>query len=194
MKQINCSIICEDIAHSTFVDEFLKFASADDPEISFSLNVDCYSPWKFKSKSDVLNYYVDVAARWFANYNLNLLFIIVDFDDWNISEFGEHHDKLLAGLKTDIQDKSLILLPVRAIEFWLYHVQWKIDNPGSTKNISIEDKPRGEMKKLLYNTKKPHKELAEASVRRIMNDFDPDWLVSRSRSFKHFYARFMKLI
>jgi hypothetical protein len=194
MKQINYSIICEDIAHSTFVDELLRFTVANNSALNFSLNTEGYNRLKFKTKSDVLNYYKIAAERWFSDYNLDLLFIIVDFDDWSLPEFTKYHGELLAELGMDIQNKSLILLPVRAIEFWLYHVQWRKDNPGSTKNISIEDTPRSEMKQKIYNTKKPHKELTEKSVRQIMSDFDPAWLNSRSASFNHFYTRFLNFV
>jgi hypothetical protein len=194
MKEFSYSIICEDVAHSTFIAELLNFISKSNPQLTFSLNYACYSPWNFKCKSDVLNYYVDVSARWFSNAKLDLLFIIVDFDDWEIAEFHAHHERLQTSLRTHVRDKSLILLPVRAIEFWLYHLKWKVENPMQTKNIDIENKDRREVKKFVYGTKKPYRELTEKIIKNIIGDFNEPWLVSRSPSFNHFYSDFKAFI
>jgi hypothetical protein len=194
MKQIHYSLICEDIAHSTFIGEFLKAASKSQPEIAFLLNSECYDPYKFSNKSNVINFYSIVSARWFSSFNLDLLFVIADFDGWEKSEFTKHHDELLEALRADVKEKTLILLPVQAIEYWLYHILWKMENPLSTKNISIENDPRPEMKKKIYGCKRPSKELSEKTVRNIMLHFNPDWLKSRSHSFAHFYERFLKFV
>lgn len=194
MREINYSLICEDVAHTIFIEEFVKYISSRIPEVQFFLNSECYDPFKFNNKSNVLNFYVAASTRWFSKYNLDLLFVIADFDGWEQTHFSKYHDDLLAKLNPNVRSKTLILLPVQTIEYWLFHIKWKAENPSSTKNVSIENNQRSELKKQVYGSKKPSKELSQKSIQDIMSHFDPAWLNSRSQSFKHFYNRFSNFV
>lgn len=194
MKTFQYSIICEDTAHSTFVGEFLSLTETNNSKLRFSLHNDCFKRWRFTNKSEVLKYYDEVAARSFKQYNIDLLFIVADFDDWALNKFNDYHDEYFNRLQTDLKGKTVLLLPVRAIEYWLWHINWSKDNTGSTKNVSIDNEPRPEIKKQIYGTKKPYKELCEMKVKEVMQSYNQDWLCSRSPSFNHFLTRFKKIV
>ena len=129
-----------------------------------------------------------------GSLHLDLLFIIADYDDWDIAYFNDYYNKLFDQLSAECKEKTVILLPVRAIEFWFWHLKWKHENPGHTRNVSIDNKKRGEIKKQVYGTKKPYKDLSKAKVKEIMQFFDSAWLCSRSPSFNHFHIRFSKVL
>lgn len=196
MKNYKYSIICEDIAHSTFIVELLIYLSEQNSKLAFNLDGECFSRWQFTNKSNVIALFAEASSRSFKMYNLDLLFIITDFDDGELKDYQSRFDEIAGELADSIKDKVLILLPVRAIETWLFHIKWLKDNPGSTKNLQneIENKVRKDMKFLLYNKKKPESQLVENTVREIMQDFNPDWLCSRSKSFNHFHTSLSNFI
>src|SRR5437667_364850 len=101
MKVFNYSIICEDIAHSTFINELLSKSPFPDAGRKFELNIDCFGKWKFNNKADILKNYIEISARSFKLYGINLLFVIADFDDWDIENFPSYYDDLYYNLQND---------------------------------------------------------------------------------------------
>jgi hypothetical protein len=188
MKQLSYFTICEDIAHQTFMEEFLNVMTNAD--VSFSRKDECFWKFKFANKSDVLQNYAEVAARSLKQYAVDVVFVIADYDDWELADFNKWHDYLHDDLQADIKQSTFILLPVRAIEFWLWHLNYSKQNPDSTKREDIDNQKRSDLKKEIYGTKKPYKELSERKVKEAMHDFNLGWLSSRSDSFNHFYVRF----
>ena len=193
MKSLRYYTICEDIAHQTFIDAFLKHQSKQQKEVEFKFHSPQNIPFKFSNKSDVLNFYAAAAPRLFNIENIDLLFIVVDYDSDDVNEFEAKHISLMEPIKT-YQNKTLILLPVQAIEFWFWHIKWKHDNPNSTRNISIDKRNRNEMKIEIYGTKKPKQELSKSKVEEVMQWYEEAWLNSRSKSFRHFLVTFKRYL
>jgi hypothetical protein len=85
---------------------------------------------------------------------------------------------------------------VRCIEHWLRHLQWKSENPTSTKNTAkeIENEMRGDSKRLVYGSKKASRDRTSSMIDVLLQEKDLQWLCSRSPSFNHFHGQVAKIV
>lgn len=186
MKQVNYSILCEDVAHYYFLTTCLPLFSA---KHNFQLDYPCFKRFQASNKSQVLNGYVDVANKAFREYNLDLFFIVVDHDDAPKDQFQNLHKEITEAIFENIRDKVMVLIPVRCIEHWLRYLQWRNENPESTRNVPMEDEVRWESKVKVYGSKKPSAQKTESTIQTLIGKEGIDWLCSRSPSFRHFHKQ-----
>jgi len=191
MKTIPYSIVCEDPAHYFFVKQILLLHSTAD--IHFDINEDCFRRFKYSTKKEVLDGYVDIANQAFRQFPIKLLIVMIDHDDKPKETFSEYHKELSEEIFANIKDQVVIAIPVRCIEHWLRYLQWNKENPDSTKNESMEDEKRPDSKLKVYGSKKPSKDKAETVIKELLKAKQITWLASRSASFNHFYEQVKKL-
>ena len=186
MKQLNYSLICEDIAHVAFIEALLPFLLEQDDVIFF--NQKFFKDFKARNSKDVINRYSNASIVAFRDYNLDLLLIGIDYDDRNRNYFEKEIKYLYSKIVDKIRYKSVIFFPVQAIEHWLLIIQFKIQNPISTKNIAgkIEGLPRKKAKIDLFGSVYLSKKDQKQKISEIVNQIDIDWLISRSESFRKF--------
>jgi hypothetical protein len=177
MKTLWYSIVCEDVAHYFFLKRLLGFPNA---AIDFQFNEACYNQYKCSNKKQVLNGYVDIANQAFRLYEqtLEMLIVIVDYD----------------AVFQGIREKVVIAIPVQSIEHWLRYLQWKKDNPLSTKNESLEGENRLESKIKIYGSKKPSRDRTSTVIDGLLDSGYLSWLCQRSNSFNHFYVQIQKVL
>ncbi len=183
----NYSIICEDITQLTFIKIFLERYSDDK---KFILNQNCYYQFKCKNKQEVLKSYSNSSILAFRNYSLDFLLVGFDYDDRNRKQFNKELEFFYKKLPANTRNKTIIFLPVQAIEHWLLYIKYNNENKKTTKNITLENIDRKKAKFEIYGTKRPHKKLSEIKTDKILQNFNIDWLVSKSESFKYFYNNF----
>jgi len=193
MKQLKYSLICEDVAHKTFVETVLPlFIRHTNESFDFIFDADFYYRFKARNSKDVLKRYADAAIVAFRDYDMDLLLIGVDYDDRDRSAFNKELDGLYGAVNEVVRDKSVIFFPVQAIEHWLLFIKFRIENPGSTKNIStdIEKIIRKKAKVDFFGESRMPRDKQKKMIVEIVGQIDIKWLISRSESFKRFYNDF----
>ncbi len=185
MKSLTYGIICEDKAHYNFITTFVRlFASRQRRHVA--VNKDFYSRFRASNSKEVLKKFSQAAIIGFRDYLLDFLIIGIDYDDRNREKFDEEINALYQKLDSRFSDKSIIMFPVQAIEHWMLYIQYHLDKPKSTKNISFEPLSRKEAKRRIYKGK--YAQTDPELVINLTSRIDISWLISRSESFKRFYS------
>ncbi|MBD0254736.1 MAG: hypothetical protein ICV83_03365 [Cytophagales bacterium] len=52
------------------------------------------------------------------------------------------------------RDRTIVFVPVQCIEHWLWYLKWNGENPGVTKNITLENQSNADAKLAVYGRKK----------------------------------------
>ena len=99
--------------------------------------------------------------------------------------YTQMQEKLLSLYKS----KTIIFIPIQAIEHWLLYLKERQKNPYSTKNLSFENKDRKQAKKDLYGHDRYNGLTDNDIVEKLSSEMDTDWIASQSASFKHFHAQ-----
>lgn len=176
-------ILCEDKAHRNFIERYLDQVHTD-----LFLEHDEFR-WRIHAANakEVDDSIPDATRLGFVRYNLDILIVGRDADSID--------HRRIETLKTNLHTscsyhhpKVVLMVPVQCIEHWLLYIKRHTENPGSTKNETLEPVKRPECKKLVYgDAKKPDNQVIIASE--LLAHLDVNWLVSRSESFKHFHQQ-----
>lgn len=123
-----------------------------------------------------------------SRYQQDCFFVGLDLDNHVAGAFEktvhEMQQKLAArGVS------AILLVPVQCIEHWLRYLQWRAENPQSTKNERLEGEERRMAKTRLYGGPKVSTRHSNPIVERIAMGMDIDWLASRSTSFLAFHKQ-----
>lgn len=186
MSQLKYSIVCEDNAQRWFIEALLAHPAIN---LTLQFDEDFYKRFKCNTNKDVRNSYVRVVEQFsfLSRYNIEVVFIGIDFDDRNRANFEKEEEKLYAQLSNG-KEKAFIFYPVQAIEHWLLLMKRKNESPQLTKNIAqeVESIARREAKKQLYSDKsKTEKDV----VLSLVAATDLEWLMQQSNSFRSFYKK-----
>lgn len=193
MKTFKYSLICEDDAQRYFVETFLGHHFAGKADFVFDELF--YKKFKCSNNADVLKSYVIQIER-SSNldlYNLDLVFVGIDYDNRPRESFTAELNKLYGKLNDGAKQKAVVFFPVQAIEHWLIFLQRKAANPSITKTITddIENTKRADAKRMVYGTKYADK---KEIVSNLVKAFDVEWLCTQSVSFRAFYNRVIEVI
>ncbi len=186
MSKLTYSILCEDKAHYLFITKYLTLFSNKN-KLKLTFKDDFYYRFKSANSKEVLKKYVNASVIAFRDYNLDFLIIGIDYDDRNRNNFDKEIEHLYSKLYNQFSHKSIIMFPVQAIEHWLLYIKYHQENPKSTKNISFEQIPRKEAKNKIYGINKYAPDV-EYIIDSCMHNIYPDWLITRSKSFKKFQS------
>jgi hypothetical protein len=147
-----------------------------------------FKQFRCRNNKDVLKALPQASAYIvLPKYNLDLLLAGIDFDDRPKANFEKELQNLYNKVDKIAKNKTIIFFPVQAIEHWLYILQFKMENPASTKNISdeVENTRRKDLKNKMYKPGVNKEELSE----KLSLQGNIDWLITRSKSFKKFYQQ-----
>lgn len=192
MKQLYYSLICEDIAHETFIKALLPLFLEQEGTVFF--NQEFFKRFKSVNSKGVLKKYSDASIVAFRDYNIDLLLIGIDYDDRDRKYFEKEIELLYGKITEKIRNKNVIFFPVQAIEHWLMYIKYHDENPKSTKNVSFENISRKDAKTKVYEEAKTTEKDRERIVNDIVGKIDLKWLISRSNSFKRFNWDFVNFI
>ncbi len=184
-------IYCEDDPMRLFVHsyierlnikEFQNFSFELKPNPSFQSAIGN----KNNSKTEVKKKFLTMLKIAQSQYNIDLMFIGVDCDGFEDKKFNEN----LAFFRDKIEEaridiRTIIFIPVQCIEHWLWYLKMKQENDpkANTKKLEKEPKPKAKLK-IYQDAKGAIKR--NRIVSKILENWDPEFLDSHSKSFRHF--------
>jgi len=193
MKTFKYSIICEDDSQRYFAETLLKFHFTG--KAIFVFDEPFYKRFKCGNNSSVLRSYpIQIERSSFLDpYNLDLVFVGIDYDDRPKKDFKAELAKLYDRLNDKAKQKAVIFFPVQAIEHWLIFLQHRVANPSATKTITVETEntKRKDTKLKIYGL--PSQDKKEI-ITSLVETFEIDWLCIQSHSFREFYYRILHVI
>ncbi|NER45479.1 MAG: hypothetical protein F6J86_18780 [Symploca sp. SIO1B1] len=137
-KEIEVTILCEDIAHERFIRQYLLCCGFDDRKIK-----DFGNPKgrKINNNNDfVLKQYASLVKTYRRkNFQNRAVVVMIDADECSIDErlrafniaLDEGEGKLNKDLRLS-QEKIAIFVPARNIETWFYYINFSKDCDEST--------------------------------------------------------------
>ena len=180
MKQIKYGFYGEDDAQKIFLKNYLQLL----PNTQFEIDEEFCTRFRARNKREVDTKFKMVSQEGLLWYQLDVLFIGRDLDSHVSGDYFEKFRKF----QNEAHDakKTLFMIPVQAIEHWLWYLKIKKDNPTSTKNQAIENKPRRDAKQFVYGIPEAVNAISNPIVENLSAEFEVSWLESRSESFRHF--------
>lgn len=187
----------EDAAQLLFLHHYLQVVSA---ELAYKFELDVHFVTQYQrrhgiklmTKREVNKLYADACQQGLTDFQHDCFFVCRDLDDFRPVAFQQENREMLATMHADLGNyapKAILMLPVQCIEHWLWHLKWRLEHPGSTKNMPLETQPRPEAKLAVYNAKKCSTKHSNPIVEQLAASMDPDWLASRSTSFLAFHTQ-----
>ena len=195
--------LCEDIEHELFIEYSL-------PALVQSKMVKCKSFEKQEAfckikppSSDskyVREHFADAAKVGFTDeYSLEFFIAVIDFDDRPLASFEQCHDDFYKKYPHKIKRKSILAIPVRSIEYWLWYLKHKKENPEKGQLENNPDFNRRKAKEDVFNIELPpgkrfslSKDKRAEITKGILQNADYKWLASKSTSFHYFCERVKK--
>ena len=194
MKIIKFSVYAEDTASVIFVSSVVpKIATYVDSSFDFVHDAQCSEQIHGNSKDRVEKYFISATQMLVNRLNIDLCFVGRDADsDSNNDTFdvlkAKFEEKILDNA---VQDYIILFFPVRAIEYWLYHI--KVKSEGLEEE-HIENLGKDELKFRVYNRRKNSERKNNPIVKRLSNNIDIDYLRQKSASFEAFFQAFKTFI
>ncbi len=134
-------------------------------------------------------HFIKFVTKGINEFSLNLCFVGIDSDD---KEHLECYETMQARIvDSRLEDRAIVLIPVQAIEYWLWYIKTKKENPDLTTTPIIDrTNSRIELKKWVYLDKNARTRVSNPIVESLSQNIDFPWLVAHSASFKHFHDTF----
>ncbi len=194
MISINFGIFAEDAANEIFIKnavrQLVEHCEYGD-KIKLIHNIEYTSRVEAKSGGFVSKYFINYILSGIKENALDLCLVGRDSDD------NEHHvlyKKMESDLvESELTDKALLYIPVQAVEYWLWYIKVKKENPGVENTLVIDRvKSRQELKQDVYSSTRARisNKKSNPIVEALSKDIDFDWLKLHSNSFEHFYNLF----
>jgi len=140
------------------------------------------------TKSRVKAQFDEACDTGLSQYRQDCFFIGFDLDDHAVDVFHDTVREMQKKL-AERELAAILLIPVQCIEHWLRYLQWREENPHSTKNATLETEERRQAKTKLYGSPKVSTRHSNPIVERLAANLDINWLASRSLSFLAFHKQ-----
>ncbi|MBN2891763.1 MAG: hypothetical protein JXL97_07840 [Bacteroidales bacterium] len=189
---IKYGLICEDIAQRSFLENFLEKQN----DVFFQLDQEFYNRFRVAGNNNkqVIKSIPQIGYQLVEKYHLDFLFVGLDYDDRNQSDFDKELEQLYLKIDKNVRAKSVVFFPVQAIEHWLLYLKFKIDDPKSTKNVSYENINRKNVKREIFGEGKNSDYKTKIIISKLTSFDFIDWLKTRSTSFQRFNSDFNNAI
>ena len=188
MRIIKYGFYGEDDAQKIFLKNYLKLLR----QAKFEMDDAFCRRFRASNNKKVDNRFRAVSQEGFLSYQLDVLFVGRDLDRYSVEDYTQ---KMEWFQKTayDAQ-KTLFMVPVQAIEHWLWYLKIRKDNPKSTKNEPLETKPRQVAKEVVYGIADAVNAISNPIVEELSAQFEVEWLESRSPSFRSFHQQVKRFL
>jgi hypothetical protein len=198
MKILKYGYFGEDEAQRIFLENYLiqliEYLGKS-KDIFFEYDVEFSYLFKGVKNSTIIHQDFAEAVRvGFIKYGQDLFFVGRDLDTHLDKEFKRKFASMQGELDEKFKAKTFLMIPVQCIEHWLWYMKIKVENPNSTKNISLESKPNREAKIALYGNPKVSNKKSNPIVEEYSRMLDFEYLESRSESFNAFHSRVKRFI
>jgi hypothetical protein len=194
MKTIKFGFFGEDLAHKIFLINYLNHFQKSH-NLLFEIDEEFCYRYSGNNKKEVDNRIGEVIQAGFNYpYNQDVFFVGRDIDSQNIAERDKISSQLKSKIWSQYQTKALIFLPIQCIEHWLCYIKWNKENSSQTKNITFENIGNNDTKFQVYQVKKASNSISIPIVKNLTENFDIQWLESRSESFRHFHNQVIEFV
>jgi hypothetical protein len=173
----------EDEAMRIFLNNYLKTVEG----AVFVEDSDFCSRFKGRDKVGVKKKFVEAAQQGLEYYGQEVFFVGIDLDAIPLEQLKSLYSEMTLQLHMRHQNRTIILIPIQAIEHWLLYLKERQKNPQSTKNLSFESKDRKQAKIEIYGHGRYNGMEDNRIVEQLSMEIDAGWLASQSASFKHFH-------
>lgn len=180
----------EDEAMRIFLCNYLNTLNS----VEFAEDIDFCSRFKGRDKGGVMKKFVSAAQEGLEYYAQDVFFVGIDLDGISFDKLETLYTQMQEKLHSLYKNKTIIFIPIQAIEHWLLYLKERQKNPGSTKNISFESKDRKQAKKELYGHDRYNGLTDNDIVEKLSREMDSDWIASQSASFKHFHQQVLRFL
>jgi hypothetical protein len=191
MRELKYGYFGEDEAQRIFLENYLIQLIdylGKSKDIFLTYDVEFSYVFKGVKNSTIIDQDFAEAVRvGFIKYGQDLFFVGRDLDTYLDKEFKRKLTSMQDELDEKFKAKTFLMIPVQCIEHWLWYLKIKVENPNSTKNISLESKPNREAKIALYGSPKVSNKKSNPIVEEFSKILDLEYLVSRSESFRIFH-------
>jgi len=181
-KTLRYAILCEDIAHSTFISETLKRITTFEGFGNLRLEWDDKFPIRANSKQKVEKECVNAAKTSLAKNN-DFLVVVRDTDTTDTKGCRAIRNNFEAK-RGATKSPLVFVFPVQFIEHWLLYCIHFADNPTSTKNPTFENIPSDTAKARCYTKPGPREYEREARVGELARQYNIEKLHDKCDSFK----------
>lgn len=191
MREIKYGYFGEDEAQRIFLENYLiqliDYLNKS-KEIHFKFDKEFSYLYKGEQNDKSIDQGFAEAVRvGFIKYKQDMFFVGRDLDSHIEKEFKTKIALMQSELDERNKEKTFLMIPIQCIEHWLWYIKIKIENPNSTKNISLESKPNPEAKKEVYGSPKISNKKSKPIVEKYSKQIDFEYLESRSVSFRYFH-------
>jgi hypothetical protein len=150
MRVIRYGFFGEDDAQQLFLHHYLiKIAAGQ----GYRFEADTTFHLVGGNKSRVKAQFDEACDTGLSQYGHDCFFIGLDLDDHAVDVFHATVREMQHKL-ADRNLAAILLIPVQCIEHWLRYLQWREENPQSTKNVTLETEERKQAKTKLYGSPK----------------------------------------
>ena len=193
MRELKYGYFGEDEAQRIFLENYLIQLVdylVKSKEIYFRYDKEFSYLYKGEKNSTIVDQDFAEAVRvGFIKYQQDVFFVGRDLDSHSEKKLKSKIALMQSELDEKNKGKTFLMIPVQCIEHWLWYIKIKLDNPNSTKNISIESEPNPKAKKAIYGSPKISNKKSIPIVEEYSRQIDFDYLESRSESFREFHNR-----
>lgn len=197
MRILKYGYFGEDEAHRIFLANYLELLVlhlGKAEELIFDFDEIFFYKFRGGKKSEVDARFAEAVQEGFVNYQHDIFFVGRDLDTFTNHEFKDKIKAMKSQLSANFHDKTFLMIPVQCIEHWLWYIKIKSKNPSSTKNESLESKPRKDAKIALYGSASATNQMSNPIVEELSMKLDFEYLESRSESFKIFHKEVFNFI
>ncbi|WP_028668914.1 hypothetical protein [Runella zeae] len=188
MKTLKYGFYGEDDAQKIFLTNYLKQLS----QVKFELDEEFCNRFRARNKKQVDEKFREVSEQGLLWYQHDVFFVGRDLDSHSSNDYELKFEWFRQ--RSSHSPKILFMIPVQCIEHWLWYLKVKQDNPHSTKNETLETKPRYDAKTAVYGIPEAVNAISNPTVDHLTRHFDIDWLDSRSKSFRHFHKQIQSFL
>ena len=191
-KTLKYGIYAEDEANKSFllcvIPQILVFLQKEN-EFDLLHQTDFTSIAAAKNGDFISETFINRIEQGIRYYDLNLCFVARDTDDTN---YDIHFEKMNEQLETTgFQQNCVLVLPVQAIEYWLWYLKAKKEKWAITAK---ETENRKDLKKQVYGRVRCNNAEQTAIITQLTENIDIPFLCENSASFQHFHDKFKALL
>ena len=90
--------------------------------------------------------YINVGKKAISEFGIDMYIASYDYDDTNLESYNHHIEQQISRLDNKIRRKSILCVPIKCIEYWLYYIK----KPDSSKLEEDNEFNRHDAKSEVY--------------------------------------------
>lgn len=195
MRRLTYTLIGEGFAEYAFIKKYLEIVAESKQIRAVSSGQELTRGSKAKVYNELLTFYI----RSFVDNYIDLFIAGVDLDeqDFELDVFNAEINRLkarLGSLYNKYKQKTILFVPIQAIDCWILYQKYKIDRSAKSNDNSLESRSKNDIKRAVYNNTQPGRQIIERVATQIAERADFDELARQSKSFNKFHEQVKNFI